>query len=72
MESKNLLVLGFVLLLVAGTGYLIMDGGSSNNSANSEVLSEGELDSLTQDLTDLESIESELDFLDIDLDIDLG
>tara|TARA_Y100000310_G_scaffold315164_1_gene365417 strand:+ start:960 stop:1178 length:219 start_codon:yes stop_codon:yes gene_type:complete len=72
MESKNLLVLGLVLLLVVGTGYLIIDGQSLDNSANQEVLGDEEIDSLTQDLDDLESIESDFDLLEIDLDLDLG
>jgi cytochrome c-type biogenesis protein CcmH/NrfF len=72
MESKNLLVWGFVLLLVVGVGYLVINQDSAVKSANSEVLSEEELDSFTQDLDDLESIESDLDFLDMDLDLDLG
>ena len=72
MESKNLLVWGFVLLLVVGVGYFMMDQEPAVKSANSGILSDGEIDSLTQDLDDLEGIESELDFLDMDLDLDLG
>ena len=81
MEKKILVILVAVILLIIGVGYLVIQLSktsqpsntdmSSDQSTESNDLTTSEIDSLAQDTNDLDSIGSELDMEDIDLDVNL-